>query len=115
VTSNYTGAFHEADDDALIERLAQDQQISGTVRWRSNMEALAARAAGVHRDRLRPPAARLFKTSASRCRRSPTCARRTASRWRSWLNDVRGALGADPRRLERFLASRPRTSSPRTA
>jgi [acyl-carrier-protein] S-malonyltransferase/trans-AT polyketide synthase/acyltransferase/oxidoreductase domain-containing protein len=45
VTSNYTGAFHEADDDALIERLVR--QISGTVRWRSNMEALAARGARV--------------------------------------------------------------------
>jgi [acyl-carrier-protein] S-malonyltransferase len=40
VTSNYSGSFHEADDDALIERLVR--QISGTVRWRSNMEALAA-------------------------------------------------------------------------
>ena len=45
VTSNYTGAFHEADDDALIERLVR--QISGTVRWRSNMEALTARGARV--------------------------------------------------------------------
>jgi [acyl-carrier-protein] S-malonyltransferase/trans-AT polyketide synthase/acyltransferase/oxidoreductase domain-containing protein len=45
VTSNFTGAFHEADDDALIERLVR--QISGTVRWRSNMEALAARCARV--------------------------------------------------------------------
>jgi [acyl-carrier-protein] S-malonyltransferase len=45
VTSNFTGTFHDADDASLIERLVR--QISGTVRWRSNMEALAARAARV--------------------------------------------------------------------
>jgi [acyl-carrier-protein] S-malonyltransferase len=39
VTSNLTGAFHDADPAALRARLVH--QISGTVRWRSNMAALA--------------------------------------------------------------------------
>jgi [acyl-carrier-protein] S-malonyltransferase/trans-AT polyketide synthase/acyltransferase/oxidoreductase domain-containing protein len=41
VTSNYSGSFHEPDDDAVIERLVR--QISGTVRWRANMAALRER------------------------------------------------------------------------
>jgi [acyl-carrier-protein] S-malonyltransferase len=45
VTSNFTGGFHDADTSAVIDRLVR--QISGTVRWRSNMEALAARSARV--------------------------------------------------------------------
>jgi [acyl-carrier-protein] S-malonyltransferase/trans-AT polyketide synthase/acyltransferase/oxidoreductase domain-containing protein len=39
VTSNLTGSFHDADPVALRARLVR--QISGTVRWRSNMVALA--------------------------------------------------------------------------
>jgi [acyl-carrier-protein] S-malonyltransferase/trans-AT polyketide synthase/acyltransferase/oxidoreductase domain-containing protein len=39
VTSNLTGGFHDADPAALCGRLVR--QISGTVRWRSNMAALA--------------------------------------------------------------------------
>jgi len=39
VTSNLTGGFHDADPAALRARLVR--QISGTVRWRSNMAALA--------------------------------------------------------------------------
>jgi len=41
VTSNLTGGFHDADVTALRSRLVQ--QISGTVRWRSNMHALSER------------------------------------------------------------------------
>jgi len=43
VTSNYTGTFHAADRDAVIDSLIR--QISGTVEWRANMEALAGQAA----------------------------------------------------------------------
>lgn len=39
VTSNLSGGFHEADPAALRSRLVR--QISGRVRWRSNMAALA--------------------------------------------------------------------------
>ena len=41
VTSNFTGGFHASDGDALVDALTR--QISGTVRWRSNMEALLER------------------------------------------------------------------------
>jgi len=41
VTSNLTGAFHDADLAALRTRLVR--QISATVRWRSNMHALTDR------------------------------------------------------------------------
>lgn len=41
VTCNFTGGFHDPDADAIVERLVR--QIAGTVRWRSNMEAIAAR------------------------------------------------------------------------
>lgn len=41
VTSNFSGGFHEPDAGSVVERLVR--QISGTVRWRGNMEALAAR------------------------------------------------------------------------
>jgi [acyl-carrier-protein] S-malonyltransferase/trans-AT polyketide synthase/acyltransferase/oxidoreductase domain-containing protein len=42
VTSNYTGAFHASDRETVIDSLTR--QISNTVRWRANMEALAGRA-----------------------------------------------------------------------
>jgi [acyl-carrier-protein] S-malonyltransferase len=38
VTSNFSGGFHPADASAVIDRLVR--QISGTVRWRANMDAL---------------------------------------------------------------------------
>ncbi len=39
VTSNYRGAFHAADAEALVEALTR--QIAATVRWTDNMQALA--------------------------------------------------------------------------
>ena len=45
VTSNLTGGFHDADPAALRARLVS--QISGTVRWRSNMAALAGGASRI--------------------------------------------------------------------
>lgn len=41
VTSNFTGGFHAADVDSVRGNLVR--QISGTVRWRDNMHALAER------------------------------------------------------------------------
>jgi [acyl-carrier-protein] S-malonyltransferase/trans-AT polyketide synthase/acyltransferase/oxidoreductase domain-containing protein len=41
VTSNLTGGFHDADLSVLHARLVG--QVSGTVRWQSNMQAIAAR------------------------------------------------------------------------
>jgi [acyl-carrier-protein] S-malonyltransferase/trans-AT polyketide synthase/acyltransferase/oxidoreductase domain-containing protein len=43
VTSNFTGTFHRAERDQVIDCLIR--QISNTVQWRANMEALASRAA----------------------------------------------------------------------
>jgi len=40
VTSNLTGGFHDADEGLLCDRLVG--QLSGSVRWRDNMTALAS-------------------------------------------------------------------------
>src|SRR5690606_5211511 len=45
VASNFSGGFHEAAEGAIRERLVR--QISGTVRWVDDMNALAPRAASV--------------------------------------------------------------------
>ncbi|MDP3940534.1 MAG: ACP S-malonyltransferase [Deltaproteobacteria bacterium] len=45
VTSNYSGRFHESEPDAVIQALTR--QISGTVRWRDNMEHLSEHASRV--------------------------------------------------------------------
>ena len=45
VASNFTGELHDPDAERVVERLVR--QISGTVRWRRNMEVLAARSARV--------------------------------------------------------------------
>jgi [acyl-carrier-protein] S-malonyltransferase len=41
VTCNVTGGFHECDESLIIDRLVE--QLSGTVRWRDNMQALVER------------------------------------------------------------------------
>ena len=46
VTSNYTGRFHASERAAVIEALTR--QISGTVRWISNMRALAETAGALY-------------------------------------------------------------------
>lgn len=38
VTANVSGRFHDPDPEAVLERLVR--QVSGTVRWRSNMDIL---------------------------------------------------------------------------
>jgi len=45
VTSNFTGELHDADERRVIDCLVR--QISGTVRWRRNMEVLAAASARI--------------------------------------------------------------------
>lgn len=46
VTSNYRGSFHEASVDAVIGNLVS--QLSNSVRWRDNMQALAGRAQRIY-------------------------------------------------------------------
>lgn len=46
VTSNYQGTFHEASVEAVMFNLVH--QLSHSVLWRDNMQALAARAANVY-------------------------------------------------------------------
>ena len=43
--ANLTGGFHCPDPDAIVDRLLR--QVSGTVRWRDNMEALRPHGARV--------------------------------------------------------------------
>jgi [acyl-carrier-protein] S-malonyltransferase len=78
VTSNYTGAFHDPDADSIIQRLTR--QISGTVRWRSNMEALAVRCPHVIEIGPGRPLRGFFKTVGveTRCITSVSSARRAA-------------------------------------
>jgi malonyl CoA-acyl carrier protein transacylase len=45
VTANVTGGFHQPDPEAIVDRLVR--QVSGTVRWRSNMDALRSAGARV--------------------------------------------------------------------
>ena len=42
VTSNFTGTFHSAERERVLDCLIR--QVSNTVQWRANMEALASRA-----------------------------------------------------------------------
>jgi [acyl-carrier-protein] S-malonyltransferase/trans-AT polyketide synthase/acyltransferase/oxidoreductase domain-containing protein len=60
VTSNFTGGFHGGDGDSLVESLTR--QISGTVRWRSNMEALRDRSTDVVEIGPGKPLRAFFKT-----------------------------------------------------
>ena len=46
VTSNFTGGFHSADREEVIERLVA--QLSGTVQWCDNMRAIASQADTVY-------------------------------------------------------------------
>lgn len=46
VTSNFTGGFHESGSAGLIEELVA--QISHSVRWRENMQALAGKATSIY-------------------------------------------------------------------
>jgi [acyl-carrier-protein] S-malonyltransferase len=60
VTSNYQGAFHAGDVDAVIHNLVS--QLSNSVLWRDNMQALANRADRVYEIGPGRPLRDFFKT-----------------------------------------------------
>lgn len=65
VTSNYQGSFHAASVDAVMNNLVC--QLSNSVLWRDNMQALAAVAAGVFEIGPGRPLRDFFKTVGVAC------------------------------------------------
>ena len=65
VTSNYRGSFHAASVDAVINNLVS--QLSHSVLWRDNMQALASRATGVYEIGPGRPLRDFFKTIGVTC------------------------------------------------
>jgi [acyl-carrier-protein] S-malonyltransferase len=65
VTSNFTGLFHSNNRREIIERLVA--QLSGTVRWRQNMEAIAAYAGFIFEIGPGRPLREFFKTAGVQC------------------------------------------------
>ena len=60
VTANVSGGFHDPDPDAIVDRLVR--QVSGTVRWRSNMDTLRSAGARVLEIGPTAPLRRFFRT-----------------------------------------------------
>jgi [acyl-carrier-protein] S-malonyltransferase len=65
VTSNYTGRFHSASMEEVIERLVA--QLSGTVQWCDNMRAIASQADTVYEIGPNRPLREFFKTIGVTC------------------------------------------------
>ena len=65
VTSNYQGSFHAAIVDSVINNLVS--QLSHSVLWRDNMQALASRATGVYEIGPGRPLRDFFKTIGVAC------------------------------------------------
>jgi len=65
VTSNYQGSFHAASVDSVINNLVS--QLSHSVLWRDNMQALASRATGVYEIGPGRPLRDFFKTIGVAC------------------------------------------------
>ncbi|MBK7550738.1 MAG: ACP S-malonyltransferase [Syntrophaceae bacterium] len=65
VTSNFTGGFHSADREEVIERLVA--QLSGTVQWCDNMRAIASQADTVYEIGPNRPLRDFFKTIGVTC------------------------------------------------
>lgn len=65
VTSNYTGSFHSDDVEEIESRLVA--QLSGTVKWKDNMHALAACADVVYEIGPNRPLREFFKTIGVQC------------------------------------------------
>ena len=65
VTSNFTGLFHSSDRRVIIERLTA--QLSGTVRWRENMKAIAECAHSIFEVGPSRPLREFFKTTGMPC------------------------------------------------
>ncbi|MDD5475931.1 MAG: ACP S-malonyltransferase [Syntrophales bacterium] len=66
VTSNFTGEFHLSDTKTIIEWLVS--QLSGTVRWKDNMKAIASRAGDILEIGPGRPLKDFFKTINVTCR-----------------------------------------------
>jgi len=66
VTSNVTGGFHEGDTAGIIDLLVS--QISGSVNWRANMQALADRAELIYEIGPNRPLRNFFQTMGVACR-----------------------------------------------
>jgi [acyl-carrier-protein] S-malonyltransferase/trans-AT polyketide synthase/acyltransferase/oxidoreductase domain-containing protein len=65
VTSNYQGSFHEESVQAVIGNLTS--QLSNSVRWRDNMQALAGRSKAVYEIGPGRPLRDFFKTIGVAC------------------------------------------------
>lgn len=65
VTSNFTGGFH--DSDAAVVKNNLINQISNTVNWRKNMQALAEKAGGIYEIGPGRPLRDFFKTIGITC------------------------------------------------
>jgi [acyl-carrier-protein] S-malonyltransferase/trans-AT polyketide synthase/acyltransferase/oxidoreductase domain-containing protein len=65
VTSNFTGLFHSDSASEIVERMVS--QISGTVQWRKNMEALASSASLIFEIGPGRPLKGFFKTIDMAC------------------------------------------------
>jgi [acyl-carrier-protein] S-malonyltransferase/trans-AT polyketide synthase/acyltransferase/oxidoreductase domain-containing protein len=65
VTSNYTGSFHSDDVEEIESRLVA--QLSGTVKWKDNMHALAARADVIYEIGPNRPLRDFFRTIGVQC------------------------------------------------
>ncbi|MGE5790246.1 MAG: ACP S-malonyltransferase [Syntrophaceae bacterium] len=65
VTSNFTGGFHSADKEEVIERLVA--QLSGTVQWCDNMRAIVSQADTVYEIGPNRPLRDFFKTIGVTC------------------------------------------------
>lgn len=65
VTSNFTGGFHDSDVSAVKKNLVN--QISNTVNWRKNMQALAEKAEGIYEIGPGRPLRDFFKTIGVTC------------------------------------------------
>ncbi len=66
VTSNYTGRFHSGRTASIVDALVS--QVSSSVRWRDNMQALAARAHRIYEIGPNRPLKRFFQTIGVQCR-----------------------------------------------
>lgn len=65
VTSNYTGGFHSANKEEVIDRLVA--QLSGTVQWCDNMKAIASQSETVYEIGPNRPLREFFRTIGVTC------------------------------------------------
>ena len=66
VTSNVTGGFHDGDTGGIIDLLVA--QISGSVNWRANMQAIAEKAEIIYEIGPNRPLRNFFQTMGVTCR-----------------------------------------------